>query len=70
MITHIRSQGGANLMGELSGGRPRVLLAFNQAMRDDQLTAENAARLDARFNWFWLRLEGGERQGPNEDPGI
>jgi phosphoglycerate dehydrogenase-like enzyme len=55
-------------MGELSGGRPRVLLAFNQATRDDQLTPENTARLDARFDWFWLRLEGGERQGPNEDP--
>jgi phosphoglycerate dehydrogenase-like enzyme len=48
--------------------RPRVLLAFNQATRDDLLPPANVARLDDAFDWFWLQLEGGERQGANEDP--
>ena len=48
--------------------RPRVLLAFDQRIHDDLLGPDNVARLDAKFDWFWLRLEGGERQGANDDP--
>jgi len=48
--------------------RPRVLLAFNQKSRDDLFPPANVARLDAAFDWYWLHLEGGENQGPNEDP--
>jgi phosphoglycerate dehydrogenase-like enzyme len=48
--------------------RPRVLLAFDQHIHDDLLGPDNVARLDAKFDWFWLRLEGGERQGANDDP--
>jgi phosphoglycerate dehydrogenase-like enzyme len=45
-----------------------VLLAFSQDVRNDLFPASNIARLDAEFDWFWLRLEGGERQGANDDP--
>jgi phosphoglycerate dehydrogenase-like enzyme len=45
-----------------------VLLAFSQGTRDDLFPPSNIARLDAGFEWFWLQLEGGERQAANEDP--
>ncbi len=48
--------------------RPRVLLAFSQSVRNDLFPPPNIARLDDAFEWFWLPLEGGERQGANEDP--
>jgi phosphoglycerate dehydrogenase-like enzyme len=48
--------------------RPRVVFAFSQDCFDDMLPPANVARLDAGFDWFWLQLEGGERQGPNDDP--
>src|SRR5215472_13761750 len=48
--------------------RPRVLLAFDQRTRNELFPPANIARLDAEFDWFWLQLEGGERQGANEDP--
>jgi phosphoglycerate dehydrogenase-like enzyme len=45
-----------------------VLLAFGQTTRDDLFPPPIIARLDAGFEWSWLELQGGERQGSNEDP--
>lgn len=48
--------------------KPRVLVAFSQSCYDDMMPPENIARLDAAYDWHWLQLEGGERQGANDDP--
>lgn len=46
---------------------PKVLLVCNNRTRDQYFTPSDLERLSAFATWEWLRLEGGNAFGPNED---
>src|SRR5215210_3554788 len=53
--------------------RPRVLVCCNRQVREDYVTGEGVARLEALADWEWLPSEGvctrpGVWGGPSDDP--
>jgi phosphoglycerate dehydrogenase-like enzyme len=51
----------------MTGFRPRVLIVCNQEVRGLSLLAGDLERLETVAEWEWLRVEGGESFGANED---
>ena len=47
---------------------PKILLVFDQRVRDIYILPSDLDRLEVFADWEWLELEGGENFGPNEDP--
>ena len=54
----------------MTESRPRVLIVCNQEVRELSLLEEDLERVAAVAAWEWLRLEGGEAFGANEDAGA
>ncbi len=54
----------------MTSARPRVLIVCSREVRDLSLLAEDLERLKAVADWEWLRVEGGEAFGANEDAGA
>lgn len=52
----------------MNSGRPRVLLAFNQRVRDTYVPPAELERLERFADWDWFRCEGGGVYDANSDP--
>ncbi len=52
----------------MSSGRPKVLLAFNQRVRDTYVAQEDLDRLEKFADWEWFPCEGGGIYDANTDP--
>jgi D-3-phosphoglycerate dehydrogenase / 2-oxoglutarate reductase len=48
--------------------RPKILMAFNQHVRDTYLPPEELERLEAFADWEWFPCEGGGIYDTNQDP--
>jgi phosphoglycerate dehydrogenase-like enzyme len=48
--------------------RPKILLAFNQRVRDDYIAPADVGRLEAFADWDWFPCEGGRIYDANSDP--
>ena len=65
MSAGLRSEGNGP-----AGLRPKVLIVCSREVRELSLLAEDLERLEAVAEWEWLRVEGGEAFGANEDAGA
>lgn len=54
----------------MSSGRPNVLLAFNQHVRDTYVAQEDLDRLEQFADWDWFPCEGGGIYDTNKDPAV
>ena len=54
----------------MASSRPKVLIVCNREVHDVSFLAEDLERLSAVAEWEWLRLEGGEAFGANEEAGA
>jgi phosphoglycerate dehydrogenase-like enzyme len=60
-------------MPQENASRPRVLLCFNQSVRERYIKPDEIERLESFADWEWLQSEGVSTQpgvwgGPSEDP--
>ena len=50
--------------------RPRILLAFNQQVRDRYIAPADVARLETIADWDWFPCEGGGLYDANTNPAV